>query len=453
MNCTAMRKNRFATFGRALLALSLFTLTAAQAANWPNWRGPDYNGSSPAKNLPTNFSKTESVLWAADLPGPSASTPVIWGDNVFVSSLDNRTRDLLAICLDRKTGKEIWQQKVGIGIQQDNRSNQASPSPVTDGKIVVFFYGNGDLIAFDLDGKKLWQRNIQKDYGQFAFLWTFSTSPVLFENTLYMQVLQRDVPVNGRGRTDGPNDSYLLALEPMTGKEMWRKVRPCEAVLEAKEAFSTPIPVEFKGQKQLLIAGGDYLTGHDPKTGDILWSWGTWNEARITHWRLVPSPVFGDGIALVCAPKKEPAFAVKLGGIGKLPDSAIAWQSERAGAISSDVPTPAFANGDFYVLGDAPKKVSRVAAKSGEVKWTAQLPGRAKYESSPTVADGKVYVMNFKAEVVVLNAENGEILHTAALGDPTDDMTRSVIAVAGNNLFIRTNTKLYCIGQKQLAKQ
>jgi len=440
-------------FQTALLGLTLLSAVSSQAANWPNWRGPNYDGSSPAKNLPTTFSQTENVVWAANLPGPSASSPIIWENKVFVSSLDNRTKGLMAICLDRQTGKELWKEQVGIGIQQDNRSNQASPSPVTDGKIVVFFYGNGDLAAFDLNGKKLWQRNIQKDYGQFAFLWTFSTSPVLYENTLYMQVLQRDVPVNGRGRTDGPNESYLLALEPMTGKERWRKVRPDEAVSESKEAFSTPVPYEFKGQKQLLIAGGDYISGHDPKNGDILWSWGTWNENKITHWRLVPTPVAGGGVALACAPKKEPAFAVKLGGNGKLPDSAIAWKSERAGPVSSDVPTPAFAGGDFFVLSDGAKTLSRVEAATGKIKWTTPLPGKPKYEASPTVADGKVYTINFKAEVTVVNAADGSVLHTTALGDQTDDMTRSTIAVAGSNLFIRTNTKLYCIGQKQLAKQ
>lgn len=440
-------------FHTVLLGLTLVSAVSSQAANWPNWRGPNYDGSSPAKNLPTTFSQTENVVWAANLPGPSASSPIIWENKVFVSSLDNRTKGLMAICLDRQTGKELWKEQVGIGIQQDNRSNQASPSPVTDGKIVVFFYGNGDLAAFDLNGKKLWQRNIQKDYGQFAFLWTFSTSPVLYENTLYMQVLQRDVPVNGRGRTDGPNESYLLALEPMTGKERWRKVRPDEAVSESKEAFSTPVPYEYNGQKQLLIAGGDYISGHDPKNGDILWSWGTWNENKITHWRLVPTPVAGGGVALACAPKKEPAFAVKLGGKGKLPDSAIAWKSERAGPISSDVPTPAFAGGDFFVLSDGAKTLSRVEAASGKIKWSTTLPGRAKYEASPTVADGKVYTMNFKAEVTVLNATDGSLLHTASLGDPTDDTTRSTIAVAGSNLFVRTNAKLFCIGQKQLAKQ
>lgn len=438
---------RILTLGAALLTLS----ASLQAANWPNWRGPEFNGSSTEKNLPASFSKTENIAWSVDLPGTSAATPIIWEDKVFLSSTDNKTKDLVAICLDRKTGKQLWREQVGVGFQQDNRSNFASPSPVTDGKIVVFFYGNGDLAAFDLNGKKLWTRNIQKDYGQFAFQWTFSSSPVLYENTLFLQVLQRDVPVNGRGRTDGPIESFLLAMEPMTGKEKWRKVRPSEAAAESKEAFSTPMPYEFKGQKQLIICGGDYISGHDPKNGEILWSWGTWNESRITHWRLVPSPVAGGGVALACAPKKEPIFAVKTDGKGKLPD--VAWKSERNSTLSSDVPTPAFSSGDFFILGDGTRTLSRVEPLTGKVKWTTELPGKLKYEVSPTVADGKVYTMNFKAEVVVLNAEDGKILHTTSFGDPTDDMTRSSISIASGQLFIRTNAKLYCIGQKQIAKQ
>ena len=166
------------------------------------------------------------------------------------------------------------------------------------------------------------------------------------------------------------------------------------------------------------------------------------------HWRLVPSPVAGGGIALASAPKKEPVFAVKLGGSGKLPDSDVVWRSERNGPISTDVPTPAYADGDFYVLSDVTKKLTRVEAATGKVKWTIDMPGKAKYESSPTVAAGKVYTMNFKAEVTVINAADGAMLHTAALGDPTDDTTRSSIAVAGGNLFVRTNAKLYCIGGK-----
>src|SRR5436190_10228104 len=169
----------------------------AHADNWPQWRGPAFNGSSAETGLPSKFSKTENVKRVVPMPGPSAATPIVWGDRVFMSSGDQQKKSLWASCLNRQTGKTLWEHEVGPGYSQDRQSNYASPSPATDGKLVVFFYGSGELVAFDFDGKQIWSRNIQKDYGPFAFNWTFSTSPVLFKDKLYLQVLQRDVPVNG----------------------------------------------------------------------------------------------------------------------------------------------------------------------------------------------------------------------------------------------------------------
>src|SRR5204863_682907 len=128
--------------------------------NWPNWRGPNFNGSSPEKNLPTEWSKTENIAWQVDLPGPSAATPAVWEDHVFVSSPDTGTKTLQALCLDRRTGKVLWQRETGVGIARDPKSNFASPSPVTDGQRVFFFYGNGALLALDLAGKLLWEGNL-----------------------------------------------------------------------------------------------------------------------------------------------------------------------------------------------------------------------------------------------------------------------------------------------------
>ena len=307
-------------------------LTAAlssSAENWGQWRGPNFNGSTSEKHLPAKFSKTENVVWSADLPGPSAATPVVWDDRVFVSSGDKAEQKLVALCIDRTSGKILWNRTIAEGYRRDPKSNFASPSPACDGERVVFFYATGDLVAYDLSGRRLWGRNIQKDYGEFAFLWTFSTSPVLYDGKLFMQVLQRDVPVQGHGRKDGPNDSYLLALDPATGKELWRRVRPSEAVAESREGFTTPTPYEFGGRKQLLAIGGDCLTSHDPGTGKELWRWGTWNPGKIPHWRLVPSAAAGGGIVLACAPKGDPIYAVKADGKGVLPQSNVAWTSER----------------------------------------------------------------------------------------------------------------------------
>lgn len=422
--------------------------------DWPNWRGPSHNGSAQAVNLPVKFSPTQNVKWIADLPGPSAATPIVHGSSVFVSSTDPKNQALLALCLDRKTGKEKWRQSVGSGyrpagegnpFQLDDRSNYASPSPVTNGKQVIFFYGNGDLAAFDFAGKKLWQRNLQKDFGDFAFQWTFSSSPLLYDGKLYLQILQRDRPVGPRGK-DGA-ESFLLALKPETGVELWRSVRPTTAIYESREAFTTPMPYVHNGRKELLIAGGDFVTGHDPNTGKELWRWGTWNEShRIPHWRLVPSPVAGAGIVLVCAPKRAPVYATKLGGNGHLGDAGLAWKSEERSPVTSDVPTPVFYNGKFYVLSDVRQSLSCVDPKTGATDWSVAVPGRSMCWASPTGADGKIYLMNLDGIVFVMDAATGKLLSENVM-DPEGSEIRSTIAVAHNNLFIRTNTKLFCVGQ------
>ena len=432
---------------QVLTVAILLAVTTLQAANWGHWRGPNFDGSSPEKNLPDNFSKTEGVKWVATMPGPSAATPIIWEDTVFISSTDLKTKTLRAIALDRKTGKELWNQECGVGHNRDDRSNYASPSPVTDGKLVFFYYGNGDLAAFDFSGKKIWSRNIQKDYGSFAFQWTYSTSPTLYDGKLIIQVLQRDVPVRGGGRTDGPNDSYLLALDPQTGKEIWKHIRPCEAVAESREAFTTPIPYMHAGRTELLVAGGDCISGHDPKTGAELWRWGTWNPTKIAHWRLVPSPVAGANVVLASAPKNAPIYAVKLGGKGKLEDSNLAWTSTEREA-STDVCTPLFYQGKFYVVHGDRRTVACIDPATGKPEWTGELTQRVKIECSPTGADGKIYFQNFKGEVFIVEAgKEFKLIRSIPMGDEGDESLRSAIAISQGNLFLRTGSKLYCIGK------
>ncbi len=430
------------------LTLVLMVSSLAHAENWGQFRGPHFNGSTTEKNLPSKWSQTENVAWVADLPGASAATPIIWGDHVFVSTTDAKAKALRAMCFDRKTGKPLWSHEISKGVNRDSRSNYSAPTPATDGKHVVFFFGNGELVTYDFAGKKLWGRNIQKELGSFAFQWTFSTSPLLFEGKLYLQVLQRDTAVRGSGFTDKKNESYLLAMDTATGKTLWRHVRPSEAQAESLEAFRTPIPYTAGGRKELLIVGGDDLTGHDPDSGKELWRWGTWNPGRIGHWRLVPSPVVGEEVILVCAPKRDPIYAIKAGGSGKLNDDAIAWTSKETRDLSSDVPTPAFSDGDFFILSDVRKSLSRVDPKSGKTKWMLRTPGTYKYEASPLVADGKVYIVNFVGDVIVVNAEDGKIISENWMDKPSDDPVRSGVIASQGQLFIRVNQKLFCIGKK-----
>lgn len=381
------------------------------------------------------------------MPGEAASTPVVVGDHLFLSSADSSTRSLIALALDRKTGKELWRHIIAEGDRRDRMSNYSSPSPVTDGKYVWFLYGQGDLVAYTVEGKEVWRRNLQKDLGEFAYQWTYGASPLLFQDRMYIQVLQRDSPVNGRGRTDGPSESFLLALNPATGQDLWKHVRPSEARSESLEAYSTPIPYTHEGRTEILISGGDCITGHDAATGREFWRWGTWNPERITHWRLVPSPVAAEGMILVCGPKGSPVFALKAGQNGTLPDSGYAWSSAERD-VSTDVSTPLYYKGRFYILNSDKKKIFCVEPATGKVQWSGDLPG-AKLEASPTAGDGKIYVMSHSGHVFVVGTgKEFELIHSIAMGDESDRTSRSSVAIAHGQLFIRTSSTLYAVGPR-----
>lgn len=427
-------------------ALASVPLSSLRAGNWPNWRGPYYNGSSQETGFPAVFSKSDGVAWKTQLPGEGASTPVVWGDAVFLTSADESQDAIVGMRISAKTGEIVWSKPLGKGVRIDERSTFAGASAVTDGTTVWFFTGNGDLAAHDFDGKQLWHRNIQKDHGDFAFQWTFSSSPQLYDGLLYLQVLQRDVPVNGRGRTDGPIESFLLAMDPATGKTKWRQARPNDAVQESKEAFSTPIPILHEGRPELVIAGGDCLTGHDPATGKELWRWGTYNPEKIGHWRLVPSPVYGAGTLLVSAPKGAPVYAIAAGGDGKLPDAAKLWVSEGK-EVTTDVPTPLFYDGYFYILNDRNKFLNCVHPVSGKVVWSKAVDAKVKLEASPTGVDGKIYLISHLGEAFVFSAgpEGGEQLNATTFGEAQSVNIRASIVPANGTLYLRTDKILYAV--------
>lgn len=474
-----------ATTRIALTCALLGTLAAGvRSQDWPHWRGPSFNGATVAKDLPKKFGVDENVRWAAKMPGPGASTPIVIGERVFLTSVDTERERLVAMCIDRSTGKTLWSHDAGTGYKPSEqgtriargartRATYACPSAVTDGERVVFFFGNGDFVAYDYAGKELWRRNVQKEFGNFAFNWTFSASPTYRDGLVYLPILQRDVPIKRRKRGGGrrgkpkvggekaaveaateakpePIESFILAVDVATGKDVFRHVRPSPAKVESLESYTTMIPyVGENGREEMLLVGGDVLTGHDPKTGKELWRWGTWNEGhRERFWRLVPTVVVGDGLALVCAPKRAPVYALRLGGSGEQDQDALVWKSGgRPNPVSSDVPTPAYHDGSFYVLSDVRSAISKVRATDGEVAWTTALPKDHLWRASPTVADGRIWCIDHNGLVIVLDAATGKIAHQVAMGTEDDGHIRASIVVAHGDVLIRTNERLFCVGR------
>ena len=434
---------------QSIVFFSLVTPAVAPAENWPNWRGPSWNGASPETGLPTTFSKTEGVKWKVDLPGIGASTPVIWGDAVFLTAADGDSGSV-ALCLDRKTGKEQW-RKSFPGVPYDARSNFASSSATTDGNKVVFFFGNGPLACYDFSGNELWTIDVVALYGDFCFQWTFSSSPVLQDGKVFLQVLQRDTPVHDRGKQGA--ESFLLALNAETGEEAYRHVRMTEAKNESRESFATPVPMEIKGRRELVIAGGDVLTGHDPETGKELWRWGTWNpDHKEEWWRLVPSPVLGAGAILACGPKNSPVFAVEAGLEGNHQgQDGLRWATtpSKELPLTTDVATPLFYEGRFYLIDHgATRSLSCIDPVSGKVLYTERTGSREKFEASPSGADGKIYLMNQLGDVFVFKAgDQYELLHQTSMGTSMKNISRASIAISQGALWVRTDTELFCIGQ------
>jgi outer membrane protein assembly factor BamB len=408
---------------------------AAAAADWPQWRGPFFNGSTTETDLPERWGPAENVAWAADLPGPSGATPIVWGDHVFVSSADGAAKRTWAIALDRRDGRLLWKHETPGGFSNRQGNTAASPSPVTDGRRVVFTYGTGRMLACDFDGRVLWRRDIPKDHGEFETMWGYGSSPLLLQDRLYLPVLHGD-----HTRDEGVGESYLLAIAAADGKDVWKHVRPMAARRESRQAYTTPCPLETAGGAQVVLAGGDCVTGHAPGDGRELWRSPPYNPGRITHWRTVVSPVAAAGLVVAAAPKGGGNFAVRIGPTGEAMEGW-AWTLKEN---SPDVCTPLVYNGRMYILDGRAKVLQAVEPATGRVLWRGDLGGKAVFQASPTGADGRIYCINLAGEAVVLAA--GEEFKVLARIEMGGSGCRSSIAAARGRLYVRTDTKLFAVG-------
>ena len=429
-----------------IIAAAVLSVSVAFAENWPQWRGPFFNGSTTETCLPTTWDtqQKQNVAWATPLPGPSAATPAVWGDRVFVSSVDKDTKDLLAICLDAATGKVLWQKPVGKDRKAPvGGNNMACPSPVTDGKTVWFYYGTGLLLAFDFEGKELWSRELEKDYGEFVVKYGYSSGPLLYKGKLYVLVMQNADP-RKYGRThdkrEGPLESFLLALDPASGKTLWKQVRKTTAEDESVESYLSPVPYEGSGRPEIIIPGGECVTGHDAETGDELWRWWYQPADRQVWQRTVNSAVPGDGLVYAVRPKHRSVYAIKGGGKGELGADGLAWRLDQN---VPDVITPLYYQGRLYVANDGTRAVACLDAKSGNKLWESSLEMKSALRASFTAGDGKVYAISENGEVAVLAA--GDEFKAISRIQMGEGPCQASIAIAGGKLFIRTAQNLYCV--------
>lgn len=418
---------------RTVLILVVVSSTVAvpRAENWPHWRGPALNGVSREANLPVKWSKTENIAWRLQLPEWSGSTAIIWGERIFLNVAQGT--DLFLWCIDRNTGLPIWRQPLGRGNHRERKQNMSSPSPVTDGQHVWVMTGTGILKAFDFDGKELWARDIQRDYGRFGLNWGYASSPLLHEDSLYLQVL------HGM-RTD--EASYVLRVDKTTGKTVWRVERPTKAIYESPDSYTTPALLRYGNKAEIVITGGDVVTAYDPVTGKEVWRANGLNPTNNPGYRIVASPfIVGD---MIYAPTRErPMLAIRAGGSGDVTKSHVAWSFESG----PDVPTPVTDGTYLYVVRDNGIMFC-LDARTGKRIYGPQRLKPATYSGSPILADGKIYVTNEDGVTMVVQAgPQFEIVGENDLGE----YTLSSPAVSEGQIFIRTDSALYAIGKRNTA--
>jgi outer membrane protein assembly factor BamB len=420
---------------RSAAPLALLILASlASAENWPQWRGPTLNSISTESHLPVKWGTEDNIAWKLPLPAWSGSTPIIWGDRIFLN-VAGGDGSLYLWCVERpKAGaaepKVLWKKLIGDGDHKERKQNMSSPSPVTDGKLVWVLTGTGALKAFDFQGKELWARDIQKDYGRFGLNWGYASSPLLYEDSLYVQVL------HGM-KTKDP--SYLLRVDKLTGKTLWRIERHTEAIRESPDSYSTPVVGKIDGKMQLIVLGGDVVTGHELKTGEEIWRVKGFNPQNNPNFRTIASATFYDG--MVYAPTRErPLQAFKVGGSGDITKN-VAWQFQNG----PDVPTPVIDGKYFYSINDR-GIVYVLDAKSGQEVYGGQRIKPGTYSSSPILADGKIYITNEDGLTTVLKAgPQFEILAENNL----NDYCLSTVAISEGQIFLRTTQALWCIGKRK----
>jgi outer membrane protein assembly factor BamB len=397
------------------------------APNWPHWRGATRNGVSDETNLPLRWSTQDNIHWKVALPGRSGATPIISGDRIFVIVTEGERIEFW--CLNRRTGAVMWKRPLGGGNRRTQKANMASPSPVTDGESVWVLTGTGQLRRFDFSGNEIWLRDITREYGAFGLYHGYGSSPLLYEDALYVQVLHGML-------TNSP--SYVMRIDKTTGRTVWRVTRPTNADGESPDAYTTPAVVRTSAGLELVVTGADCVTGHDLTTGRELWRANGLNPNNSWDYRVVASPVvMGD---LLFVPSRvRPLLALRAGGRGDVTTSHRLWSTN----FGPDVPSPVSDGKYLYVIRDNGTLYCYDMRTGAEIYAGRRLRS-ATYSASLVLADGKIYATSEDGVTSVVKA--GPQFEILAEND-LDGYTLSSPAISNGQIFLRTDFALWAIGQ------
>ena len=394
----------------SLLLLGTFALPAA-ADEWPQFRGPDGQGHASQRGLPTEWSETKNIVWKTPIEGLGWSSPVIRGQQIWLTTATEEGHSLRAVCVDLDSGKivhdvEAFQVESPGSVHSKN--SHASPSAVLEGDRVYVHFGDNGTACLSSEGEVLWRNNEVK----YAHGHGPAGSPVLYKDLLIASC-------------DGTDIQYVVALDKHSGKLRWKTDR------KGRMAYSTPLVIRVGDEDQLVSTGGDAVVAYNPADGEELW------RVRYDGYSEVPRPVYGQGLVFVSSGYDSPVmYAIRPDGRGDVTDTHVAWTLSKAAPLN---PSPLLIGEDLYLVSDQ-GIASCLEAKTGEKRWQKRLPGN--YSTSPLAADGKIYITNETGLTTVL-AAGAEYQELAA--NQLEGRTLASLAVSGHALYLRTDTHLYRI--------
>jgi outer membrane protein assembly factor BamB len=388
--------------------------------NWPEFRGPSKDGHSKATDLPLTWSETENIKWKVSIHDRGWSTPVIWGDQIWMTTALENGEQMFAICVSNKTGKVLHDVKIFENTNPPRVSSMnsyASPSPLIEaGRVYVHFGTYGTACLDTKTGQVLWQRrdlNCDHEEGP-------GSSPVLFGDLVILTL-------------DGGDVQYLAALDKKTGKTVWKTDRSTKWPKEHdyRLAFGTPLIVEKNGKPQLVTTGSKAAIAYDPFTGEELW------KVRYAGWSNSPRPIAENGMVFINTGfENHQLWAVRIDGLGDVSDSHIAWKYDKN---VPKIPSPLVIDGLIYMVSNN-GIVSCLEAGTGKLLWQERIGGS--YVSSPIYASGHIYFSNNNGKTTVIKA--GRAFEVLAVNQLDDGLMASP-AVVGSSLIMRTKTHLYHI--------